>query len=320
MSRFSKSTASFLGAVGLGVCLSLAAYGEAVAAPSGGGGSATPSVGSTGGGSSTQKRADVKEDYRDGLSSFEAGDWAAAEDSFEKVVKGRKDDGDARAYLGMTQVKLEKWKDARKSLEKAIDDNTVLPGAWENLGLVYLHFDEADKAGEQLTALGQLKDGCADPCPNPDELQRAYDALQTAITDYGEGGEPQALLSPSDADRSYQTAVRHVNAGDYWAAIDVLRTMYESDPENADVLNYLGFSHRKLGDYDAALRYYQTALAINPNHAGANEYLGELYIELGQLESAEKQLAKLDQICTYACTQYEDLKQLIDNYKAGLDG
>lgn len=310
----------FAAVFGLALGLTLTTYGQAIAAPSGGGGgSPTPSAGPSGG-SSSSKRADVKEDYKNGLTSFEAGDWEAAEKSFKKVVKGRSNDGDARAYLGITQVKQEKYKDARKSLEKAIDDDTVLPGAWENLGLVYLYFDEADKAGERLTALGELKDGCGDPCPNPDELQRAYDALQTAITEYGDGTEPQALLSPSKADQNYQQAVRHVNAGDYWAAIDVLRTMHESDPENADVLNYLGYSHRKLGDYDAALNYYQNALAISPNHAGATEYLGELYIELGQIDKAENQLAKLDRICTFACTQYEDLKALIDDHKSTIGG
>ncbi len=309
----------FAAVLGLALSLSLATFGQVIAAPSGGGGAPTPSAGPSGGGSSSSQ-VDVKEDYKNGLTSFEAGDWEAAEKSFKKVVKGRSNDGDARAYLGMVQVELANYKGARKSLEKAIDDNTVLPGAWQYLGIVYLHFDEVDKANEQLSALGLLKDNCADPCPNPEELQSTYDALQTAITAYGDGTEPQALLSPSKADQTYQQAVRHVNVGDYWAAIDVLRTMHESDPENADVLNYLGFSHRKLGDYDAALNYYQTALAISPNHAGATEYLGELYIELGQIDRAENQLAKLDRICTFACTQYEDLKALIDEHKSTIGG
>lgn len=297
-------------ALGAALGLSMAVCGQMAAAPTGG--SPTPSAGA----SSRQ----VDDDYKNGVASLEAGDYKDAEQSFRKVVNARSDDGDARAYLGIAQAKLGKYQDARTSLERAIRDETVLPGAWENLGIVYLHFDEVDKANEQLTALGELKDDCGASCPNPQELQSSYDTLRTAIGAYGDGGDPQALLSPTDADGTYQQAVRYVNGGGYRAAVDVLRVMHDSDPTNADVLNYLGFSYRKLGDYDSALRAYQNALALDLDHAGANEYLGELYVELDQIEKAEKQLAKLDRICTFACMQYEYLKALIDDYKSNIEG
>ena len=296
-------------ALGAALGLSMTVCGQTTAAPSGS--LPTPSA--------VESSKQVDDDYKNGVASLEAGNYEDAEQSFRKVVNARSD-GDARAYLGIAQVRLGKYQDARTSLERAIRDGTVLPGAWENLGIVYLHFDEVDKANKQLTALGELKDDCGASCPNPQELQSSYDALQTAIGAYGDGGDPQALLSPTGADRTYQQAVRYVNGGDYRAALDVLRAMHDSDPTNADVLNYLGFSYRKLGDYDSALRSYQNALALDPDHAGVNEYLGELYVELDQIEKAEKQLAKLDRICTFACMQYEDLKALIDDYKSNIDG
>ena len=56
---------------------------------------------------------------------------------------------------------------------------------------------------------------------------------------------------------------------------------------------------------------------IDPNHKGANEYLGELYLKLDQLEKAEAQLARLDDICTFGCEEYNDLKAAIETHKTG---
>ncbi len=63
--------------------------------------------------------------------------------------------------------------------------------------------------------------------------------------------------------------------------------------------------------------YYDQALTIDPKHKGANEYLGELYLKLGQLEKAEAQLARLDDICTFGCEEYDELKAAIETYKTG---
>lgn len=103
--------------------------------------------------------------------------------------------------------------------------------------------------------------------------------------------------------------------GDYTTAINKLQTLREQEPNDADVLNLLGFSHRKLGHFEQALEYYQAALRIEPNHRGANEYLGELYLETGQLGKAEERLAVLDKECFFPCSEYRDLKRAIKDYK-----
>ena len=59
----------FAAALGLVFGFSVATFEQAVAAPSGG--APTPSAGPSGG-SSSSSQADVKEDYKNGLTSFEA--------------------------------------------------------------------------------------------------------------------------------------------------------------------------------------------------------------------------------------------------------
>ncbi len=108
-----------------------------------------------------------------------------------------------------------------------------------------------------------------------------------------------------------------IDAGDYQDAIPILEDVVETDPENANAYNLLGFAFRNLGDYGKSETYYDQALKIDPKHKGANEYLGELYLKLGHLEKAEAQLARLDDICTFGCEEYDELKAAIETYKTG---
>jgi tetratricopeptide (TPR) repeat protein len=92
----------------------------------------------------------------------------------------------------------------------------------------------------------------------------------------------------------------------------------QADQDDADVINLLGYSNRKLKNYDAALKYYQQALSINPKHKGANEYLGELYLETGEIDKAKQQLAILDDVCFFSCSEFTTLKRSIKKYESSL--
>jgi tetratricopeptide (TPR) repeat protein len=115
---------------------------------------------------------------------------------------------------------------------------------------------------------------------------------------------------------TYDKAVRAVNSGDYQRAVTMLKDVVASDARNADAWNYLGFSNRKLEHYDDALAAYQKALAIDPDHRGANEYLGELYLDMGNLPKAKERLQRLDDVCTFGCEEYDDLKAAIKTHEA----
>ena len=85
----------------------------------------------------------------------------------------------------------------------------------------------------------------------------------------------------------------------------------ETDPENADVYNLLGYSHRNLEKNDKAFVYYEKALSLDPRHKVTHEYIGELYLKLKQPEKAKEHLAKLDSICFFGCEEFDELKEAI---------
>ena len=102
--------------------------------------------------------------------------------------------------------------------------------------------------------------------------------------------------------------------------VQLLQKVLESEPENADAYNYLGYSHRQLGKTDEAVGFYQKALALDPDHLGANEYLGELWLQVGDLPKAEQRLEVLDGACFFGCDQYYKLRDAIRAHKQKAGG
>lgn len=127
----------------------------------------------------------------------------------------------------------------------------------------------------------------------------------------GTGGSSDSQDVAEKLDR----AENLIESGKYRDAVPVLDKVVSADEDNADAYNYLGFAYRNLGDYEKSKEYYDRALAIDANHRGAREYLGELYLKLDELDSAQQQLAKLDEICANGCSEYDELKHAIDEYK-----
>ena len=93
-------------------------------------------------------------------------------------------------------------------------------------------------------------------------------------------------------------------------ALEYLIIANDKNPDQPDILNYLGFAFRKTGDFLMAEVYYSQGLEIDPNHIGINEYLGELYIETNRIDLAKQRLEILKDC---ACEEYDELKELIEN-------
>ena len=98
----------------------------------------------------------------------------------------------------------------------------------------------------------------------------------------------------------------------YEKALELLLKSNKKKPNNADILNYLGFTTRKLGDFKKGEKYYLEGLAIEPGHIGINEYLGELYVATNRVDLAKERLTILKD-CN--CEEYNELKEIIDGTK-----
>jgi len=131
----------------------------------------------------------------------------------------------------------------------------------------------------------------------------------------GGGSYGGNMEAPSMSASDYQIALRLIRHKQYAEAIPHLELALADKPQDADILNYLGFTKRMTGDYAASLDYYQRALAIDPNHKGVHEYLGELYLQKNDVASAQKELVTLANLCPSGCDERDALTKAIADYK-----
>lgn len=115
-------------------------------------------------------------------------------------------------------------------------------------------------------------------------------------------------LSDGDVKAKIDEANAAIAGQKYDAAIEILRPVVDTSPDNADAHNLLGYSYRKLKDWTRAERSYGRALRIEPKHLGALEYSGELYLETERPREAEALLARLREACPKGCEELAALE------------
>ena len=130
---------------------------------------------------------------------------------------------------------------------------------------------------------------------------------------FAAGGDDYTATSSKPA--AYNQALKLIKDKNYSEAIIKLKEAENKAKSDADIKNLLGFSSRKSGKLDDAKKYYEKALLLDPKHKGALEYQGELFLMLGDKVAAEKNLQKLDKICWLGCSELDDLRAAIRNYK-----
>jgi len=122
--------------------------------------------------------------------------------------------------------------------------------------------------------------------------------------------------SSESQDPNWVAAKKAVEAQDWKQATQLLSKAALTDPNNADIQNWLGYAQRKQGNLNAAFTAYNQALKLNPNHKGAHEYIGEAYLMAGDVAKAEKHLAELQRLCSpIPCEELKDLQRAIQEYK-----
>lgn len=105
---------------------------------------------------------------------------------------------------------------------------------------------------------------------------------------------------------------------DWAAAAAVMKEAVAAKADNADYHNLYAYALRKGGtrEMDQVFMHYNEALRLDPKHRGAHEYLGEAYLMVGNVAKAKDELAALDKLCFFGCSEYNDLKAAISRYEA----
>lgn len=284
---------------------------------------AAPAIGSGGGGggggggvslpSVSAPSYDPAVEYRKGVDALKASQYKDALRAFRNVLAVSPKDANTNYLAGLSAVGLTDWKKASGFLEKAVKADPTLIGAHGQLGVVRAKMGDTPGANAELDLLKGKATACADTCSTAAELKAAISQIDAAIA-AGPAVKVSLVLpgaltrSTRDGDRAYLAAVSLINEhryGDAIASLQDARLVFGAHP---DILTYLGFANRKLGRFDVAESYYRQALTIYPDHRGALEYYGELKVVRGDLAGARANLSRLDRICSFGCSQAEELR------------
>jgi Tfp pilus assembly protein PilF len=131
----------------------------------------------------------------------------------------------------------------------------------------------------------------------------------------GDPGSSSRMETPKDP---VLEKVAAATARQDWAgAQSALQDALSKDPGNADYHNLYAYSIRKGPNPDMSLvfKHYNEALRIDPRHRGAHEYLGEAYLMVGNVAKAKEELAVLDRLCFFGCSEFRDLRKSIGEFE-----
>jgi tetratricopeptide (TPR) repeat protein len=137
------------------------------------------------------------------------------------------------------------------------------------------------------------------------------------LTGWAMGSSDPSPPKVTAVDPDFSSGKMAIDTKDWATAISALSRVVAKNAKDADAFNYLGFAYRNQGNYAEAFKHYASALQINPKHRGAHEYVGEAYLKTGNIAKAEEHLKALDDICTFGCAEYTELKKKVAVAKAG---
>ncbi|MDD3449262.1 MAG: tetratricopeptide repeat protein [Gammaproteobacteria bacterium] len=225
-----------------------------------------------------------------GLLSLQAGLDEEAEQAFRRLLEvDGKTTARAPFYLGQV---AEKRKDYQAALDwySEVRSGPNYNEAQLRIAVVLARLERIDEA------LAQLEDIAArNPAQRPRLYLVEGEILANAgRLDQAMGIYNQALLElPGNADIRYARALLAEKMDNLDLLESDLKLLIERDPENALALNALGYTLADRTDRHAeALRYIEQALELSPDDAAIIDSMGWVQYRLGNLEAAAAHLRR----------------------------
>lgn len=112
-----------------------------------------------------EKRRQMDASRKSGLDALQAQDFALAEQNFTKLLAFDPTTSDAKYLMGLAQMGLKKWPEAKTSLEAAVINEPKRPEPKARLGVAHVMLGDINSAADQHDALGAMAREC-NGCPD----------------------------------------------------------------------------------------------------------------------------------------------------------
>lgn len=192
--------------------------------------------------------------------------------------------------MGVLLSQLEKWDEAEKNLEKAVElaPNFYIPYSF----LIHIYGQQ----GKKEEALSLLNDVEEKALLSKGQINRLFGTAYSQFEDWENAIYylSRAHQSNPEDDRIlFQLGAAYERNNDRFRAVYNLRKAIKVNSKNADALNYLGYMYAEEGkNLDEAVCLIKGALKIEPENGYFVDSLGWAYYQSGLLDKALVELKR----------------------------
>lgn len=230
-------------------------------------------------------------DARYGLAilALSVGDLDRAQTALTRMVDQGERPDDAAFYLGTIAEQRDDYASAQRWYQRVENGRHAFKSQVRAARMIYLQ-DDLPGAQRRLTRLREMYPDLADQLYAA-EGQLLYEANEprAALDIYNHG----LKAIPDSSELRYGRSMAYERLGDIDAAKADLRTVLEQEPNDVSALNALGYllsNHSKR--YDEALDYIERALEIEPDNAAILDSMGWLQYRMGHRVPARRYLER----------------------------
>ncbi|MCI0662430.1 MAG: tetratricopeptide repeat protein [Acidobacteria bacterium] len=241
-------------------------------------------------------------DWEKAVSLYKQGQFRAAIEEFQKVVKEVPDHPDSWKFIGLAYYQLKEYQSAIQPLEKAQElkrkEGRNDPDLVRALGQAYLSLKKYEQALPYFEIITRMQMNVAANFymlgviySNLNRGEEAADAFQKSVK-----------LDPKDGDSWYYLGVQQFRSGKINEAIISLRNGIEASPKNPEMLGLLAEALLRQGAaetdgnkgntlFEEAIRVATNLKAVRDN-ADSAELLGRAYLAAQKYTNAELMLSR----------------------------
>jgi tetratricopeptide (TPR) repeat protein len=226
--------------------------------------------------------------FEKGAAALRAGDLAAAESDFHRVLALDPNSGAAYVNLGVIAMRRKDWNEALKNLNKAEKLAPKMTGIRLNIGLVYFHQEKYAEAIAPLQSV--LRD-------QPDSQQARYllGLCQLFTSQFAASAHTLTPLWDHMSDQVmylYVVSIAAHEAGQKELDEKALKQLLTVGGNTPELHMILGKAHYQHQEYDPALAEFQEAREANPELPLLHFNLGITYKQLERDGEAEGEFLK----------------------------
>jgi tetratricopeptide (TPR) repeat protein len=236
-----------------------------------------------------QIQPDVTTVLRQGATLVNAGQLAAAQDLYEKALRGTPDDPDLSFELGMVFFRQRQWSSAIQNYTISLRHRPGKIKPLFYLAQSYFMESDLDRARQTIAQAASI-------APDDAQICQKYGEYLAATIETRKQGlswlEKARRLNPALARIDFEIGKAQFDLTDFESASSSLAVALEKDAGNGEADFYLAESRANLSEWEKASESYAHALAHGYESGSAYYGLGRAQVELGELEAAVSSLGR----------------------------